>query len=299
MKQKQTHVSHTDVLWNGYVGTHNAHLAIVCVSISWMSVLFSNCQKFIESICDVRESLADEWLPYLFHESFYAHRCNVHSKCTLRVTRINLSQKQITLTRNFYCCETEKALNDYPEQVDAWWKSPLCAFFWLLPEVAACSSWRVTFGNGTASLCWVKSLVLPLWISLLAPLSWREQDAGQLVLIWRSCRDLCVHCYDTSRAKVSCGKRFHQSHPSIVPTGDLTLHLYLVPSLQFVAVQIVLLMLVSLGRINQIFLQRPCRNNSSLGSCQPQCAPLLGWQISHIARAPPLLANQPAKHVLP
>lgn len=63
----------------------------------------------------------------------------------------------------------------------------------------------------------------------------------RLVLISGICRDLSVHCYDTGRAKVSCGEQWYQSNPSIVPTGDLTLYLYLVPSLQHVVVQTVLL----------------------------------------------------------
>lgn len=64
---------------------------------------------------------------------------------------------------------------------------------------------------------------------------------GRLVLISGICRDLSVCCYDTSRAKVSCGKKWYQSNPSIVHTGDLTLYLYLVPSLQHVVVQTALL----------------------------------------------------------
>lgn len=64
---------------------------------------------------------------------------------------------------------------------------------------------------------------------------------GRLVLISGICRDLSVHCYDTGRAKVSCGEQWYQFNPSIVPTGDLTLYLYLVPSLQHVVVQTVLL----------------------------------------------------------
>lgn len=101
---------------------------------------------------------------------------------------------------------------------------------------------------------------------------------GQLVLISGICRDLTVHCYDTSRAKMSCGEQWYQSNPSIVPTGDQTLYLYLVPSLQRVVVQTAFKFSWHLGRINlMVLLQCVCRNSSrsncSFYSYQPLDAP--------------------------
>lgn len=122
MKQKQTHVSHTDVLWNSCGHTSCPFSQCMCFCIMNVSLVFS-LSRIIESLRDVWQSLIIEWLLYLFHESFYAHRCNVHSKCTFHVSSSNLPQKPITEI------SIEKVLNDYPEQVDAWWKSPLCGCF--------------------------------------------------------------------------------------------------------------------------------------------------------------------------